>query len=66
MFVAYELLSETARVWIYPASRKFYNEEIEPLKTKIQDFITQWKQDDVDFKCSYQLLYSEMLLNFSS
>lgn len=62
MFVPYESLSETAKVWIYPSNRKFYKEELEPIDRKVKDFVSQWKKEDDNFKCSYQLLYNRFII----
>lgn len=59
--VDFKTLSEEARVWIYPCNRKFYPQEIEELKNKIEGFINNWKED-VDFIASYQLLYNRFIV----
>lgn len=62
MFVDYSTLSEEAKVWIYPSSRKFYPQEIEGLKEKLQIFIDEWKADNADFKASFQFLYNRFIV----
>ncbi|WP_335743860.1 ABC transporter ATPase [Tenacibaculum todarodis] len=62
MFVPFENLSEEAKVWIYPSSRKFHQPEIPELEKKIEDFITDWKSDDESFKASYQLKYNRFIV----
>ncbi len=62
MFVDYSTLSEEAKVWIYPSSRKFYPQEIEGLKEKLQTFIDEWKSDNSDFKASFQFLYNRFII----
>ncbi len=59
--VDFKTLSEEARIWIYPCNRKFYPQEIEELKNKIEGFINDWKED-VDFIVSYQLLYNRFIV----
>ncbi len=59
--VDFKILSEEARIWIYPCNRKFYPQEIEGLKTKIENFIKDWNNDD-DFIASYQLLYNRFII----
>ena len=65
MFVDFKELSEEAKVWVYPSSRKFYPQEIDVITQKLQDFVEQWKKEDSDFKASYKLIYNRFII-FSS
>ena len=65
MIVDYNALPENSKVWIYPSSRKFYDSEIEGLHQKITAFIESWKQDDVNFKVAYKLLYNRFIVLFT-
>ena len=62
MLVPFESLSEAAKVWVYPASRKFYTNEIAQVEEKIKNFISQWKVNDTNFKASYQFLYNRFVI----
>jgi len=62
MFVEFNSLSEEAKVWIYPSSRKFYPQEIDGLKEKLQGFIDGWKSEDADFKASFELKYNRFII----
>lgn len=62
MFTAFNNLSEEARVWIYPSSRKFYPQEIEGLQEKIQDFLNTWKPQDESFVASFSLIYNRFIV----
>ncbi|WP_428742630.1 ABC transporter ATPase [Tenacibaculum sp.] len=62
MFVEFNTLSEEAKVWVYPSSRKFYPQEIDELKEKLQSFVEVWKQDDADFKASFELKYDRFIV----
>lgn len=62
MFVDYNLISNEAKVWVYPSSRKFYPTEIEEIENKIKSFIENWKTDDENFKASYQFLYNRFII----
>ncbi len=59
--VDFNTLSEEARVWIYPCNRKFYPQEIEEVKQKIENFINNWKES-TDLQASYQLLYNRFII----
>lgn len=62
MYVDYTTLSNDAKVWIYPASRKFYPTEIEEVEQKVKQFIENWKKEDESFKASYQFLYNRFIV----
>tara|TARA_R110001592_G_scaffold78741_1_gene236012 strand:+ start:2349 stop:2831 length:483 start_codon:yes stop_codon:yes gene_type:complete len=62
MFVDYNTISEDAKVWVYPSSRKFYPTEIEEVEQKIKTFVENWKTDDENFKASYQFLYNRFII----
>jgi hypothetical protein len=65
MFVDYDSISEDAKVWIYPSSRKFYDTEIEEIENKLKHFVENWKSKDENFKVSYQFLYKRFVIFFS-
>ena len=62
MLVDFSALSEEAKVWIYPSSRKFYPQEIDGLKQKLNAFIETWKQDDENFKASVEIKYNRFIV----
>lgn len=62
MLVPYDSLTESAKLWIYPASRKFYKEEVSVVKEKIETFVSLWRKEDEDFKASYQFLHDRFII----
>lgn len=62
MFVDYKEISEDAKVWVYPSSRKFYATEIEEIEQKVKSFVQNWKTDDENFIVSYQFLYNRFIV----
>ena len=65
MFVNQDTLSEEARVWVYPSSRKFYPQEIDPLTQKVNEFLKNWKVEDENFKASFQLLHNRFIVFYA-
>ncbi len=61
MVVEFQKLTDDAKVWIYPSSRKFYPQELEPIKDKISSFLTSW-ESSIDGDFSYQLLYDRFII----
>ncbi len=64
MLVSHESLSDNAKIWVYPSSRKFYPQELDELKDHIENFLTSWKTEDTTFNCSYQLMYQRFIIFF--
>lgn len=62
MFIDYKDLSDDARVFTYPCSRKFYPQEIEELISKLTNFVSLWKKEDESFKASFQFLHSRFII----
>jgi len=65
MYVDHNSLSEQARIWVYPSSRKFYPQEITALETKLKNFIESWKEEDTAFEASYQLLHQRFVVFYA-
>ncbi|MFT5761354.1 MAG: hypothetical protein ACI8WA_000465 [Polaribacter sp.] len=65
MLVEYTSLPETAKVWIYPSNRKFYDTEIDDLNQKITTFLESWNVGKESFQVSYKLLYSRFIVLFA-
>lgn len=62
MFVEYDSISENAKLWIYPSSRKFYPTEIAAVEMKVKKFIETWRVEDENFRASYQFLYNRFIV----
>ncbi|MDC9722667.1 MAG: ABC transporter ATPase [Urechidicola sp.] len=62
MFVDFEKLPETSKIWIYQSDRKFYPNEIEGLKNKIEGFLSSWNDNGIDIIASYQLKYNRFII----
>ena len=62
MITEFNLLSEESKVWVYPSSRKFYPHEIDEIELKIKNFVSSWKKEAINFKCSYQFLYNRFII----
>lgn len=62
MFVSFETLSENAKIWVYPSSRKFYPQELDELNQKLENFVANWKKEDDNFTASYTLKYNRFVV----
>ncbi len=66
MIIEYAEIPEDSKVWIYPSSRKFYQNEIEDLESKIKTFLSDWKQDGQAIESSFVLKYNRFIVVFTS
>jgi len=62
MLIDYQNLSNEAKVFLYPSSRKFYDNEVEEIRLKIKDMISEW----LDFSLAFKIEYNRFLLFFIS
>jgi hypothetical protein len=53
MLVNYESLSEEARVFIYPGSRKFYPNELPVIEEKMKDFCVSFEGAELSYEIKY-------------
>ena len=53
MLVSYESLSDEARIFIYPGSRKFYPNELPLIKEKMNDFCFSFEGTDLTYEIKY-------------
>ena len=66
MLTDYESIPESSKVWIYPASRKLYPQEIPEIKEKIETFLNKWTQQDETILSKYALLYDRFIVVFTT
>ena len=62
MFVPFNTISNYGKIWVFPASRKFYPQEIEELKNKIESFLNSWFDKIGLIDCSFLLRYDRFLI----
>lgn len=62
MYVAFDKLSDEARVWIYQANRSFTDEELQEIKTKLANFIDQWAAHGSDLEASFEIKYKRFII----
>ncbi len=62
MIVDFKQLPDEAKLWVFPSSRKFYPQEIEGLKEKIEDFLSDWDDQGILIRSSFQLEYDRFII----
>ena len=62
MYLPFQEMPETARIWIYQADRKFNSEEIEFIKKRLTAFCDQWNTHGASMPTSFDLQYERMII----
>jgi hypothetical protein len=62
MLVEFNSLSETSRVWIYQASRSFSAEELEEVRTGLDQFIKEWTAHGSELAAGYEIRYNRFIV----
>ena len=61
MLVPFETLPDSSRVWVYQANRSFTQEELEEIKARLDDFLTQWTAHGAQLNAGYDIKYKRFL-----
>lgn len=61
MYVPFESLPDSSRVWVYQANRSFTDEELSEIRTRLEEFINRWTVHGSDLKASYDIKYKRFI-----
>ena len=62
MVVAFNSLPNHARIWIYPYNRPFSQEELEPLQSRLNEFLSKWTAHNQTLEASFELPYDRFIV----
>lgn len=62
MYIPFESLPDSARIWIYQADRKFSEEEISQINDHGKLFIEQWTAHQQTLKASFKVFHNLFLV----
>jgi hypothetical protein len=62
MLVEFKNLPDNARVWVYQASRKLSEEEVETLKPRTKAFLEQWTAHGQDLEAGFEVRYNRFII----
>lgn len=62
MFVPFDLLEDSARVWIYQSVRKFTETEKNAISQTLSSFTQQWAAHGSPLKTSFTILYEQFIV----
>lgn len=62
MYVDFDSLNDTSRIWIYQSNREFDEQEINDIGIKLKAFIEAWTRHGDDLKGSYAIRYNHFII----
>lgn len=62
MYVDFNSLPDTARVWIYQSHRGLKPEEVTRIDSILKEFVGSWKRHGEDLKASFQVSYDQFIV----
>ncbi len=62
MFVDFNDLPDSSRVWVYQADRTFTNTELIGIEAKLTVFTNNWKRHGDDLKASFLIKYKQFIV----
>tara|TARA_B110000305_G_C19448445_1_gene646286 strand:- start:39 stop:566 length:528 start_codon:yes stop_codon:yes gene_type:complete len=62
MLLDFNSLPDNSKIWIYQSNRKFYPQELDAIKNKIESFLNQWTNDNKTIQASYEIKYDRFIL----
>lgn len=62
MFVPFNELPDTSRVWIYQANRSFTDAELTEISSRLETFLSAWTAHGGDLNASYELKYRRFII----
>jgi hypothetical protein len=62
MFIPFETLPSTARLWIYQSNRPLNDGEEKSLRLALQEFCDQWKAHGQDLRTSFRIEHHQFLI----
>lgn len=62
MFIEYDLMPSSSKVWVYQSNRSFTFEEQKAIELKLTNFVNTWQRHGDDLKASYKIVYNQFII----
>lgn len=62
MFVEFDKMPDTSRIWIYQSNREFSSEEINVITLNAKKFIENWTRHGDDLRGSFTMVYNRFVV----
>jgi len=62
MFVNFDSLPDSSRIWIYQCNRSFSDSELEKISEKLKVFLERWTAHGADLKSGFEIKYKRFIV----
>ena len=62
MFVEFEKMPDSSRIWIYQSNREFSGEEVNVITLNTKNFIDNWTRHGDDLKGAFTIVYNRFVV----
>jgi hypothetical protein len=62
MYVDFNDLPDTARIWVYQSDRELTTTQIEDMRKTLKDFVNDWTRHGQDLKGSFAILHNHFIV----
>jgi hypothetical protein len=62
MYIPFEEMPKSSRIWIYQSDRKLSDEEVAKADAVVKEFVEQWAAHSTPLKASYQIRYNRFII----
>ena len=62
MFVNFDSLPDSSRIWIYQCNRSFSDSELEKISEKLKAFLERWTAHGSDLKSGFEIKYKRFIV----
>lgn len=62
MFIPFNEMPDTSRVWIYQANRSFSENEIEEISDRLEQFLSSWTAHGANLNASFEIKYKRFIV----
>lgn len=62
MYVDFDSLQDSSRIWVYQSNRELTDDEIEQMSLKLTEFVNEWTRHGDDLKASFSIKYKHFVI----
>lgn len=62
MYVDFDTLKDSSRIWVYQSSREFTEEEVAKMSTSLTEFVNEWTRHGDDLKASFSIKHKHFVI----
>ena len=62
MFIEFDMLADSSRVWVYQADRTLNQSEVDQISEYLRNFVNNWKRHGDDLSASFKIEYNQFII----